>query len=169
MGGAKRRIHGALSGWIVYCLLGNILFGLGRGLNVWIPSILVAGLGSNIGIATSQAILQAKVEPDLQGRVFSARRMLTWFPDTFTPILGGLLIDKVMEPAMNSETWVARNIGWMVGNSPGSGMALIMVVFGLLTIITMLSGYLVPEIRNIEDLLPDHDQLPKAEIQTENA
>ena len=168
-GGPKRRIHGALSGWIVYCLLGNILFGLGRGLGVWIPSILVAGLGSNIGIATSQAILQAKVEPDLQGRVFSARRMLTWFPDTFTPILGGLLIDKVMEPAMDSETWLARNIGWMVGNSPGSGMALIMVFFGLLTIITMLSGYLVPEIRNIEDLLPDHDQLPKAEIQTENA
>lgn len=168
-GGPKRRIHGALSGWIVYCLLGNILFGLGRGLGIWIPSILVAGLGSNIGIATSQAILQAKVEPDLQGRVFSARRMLTWFPDTFTPILGGLLIDRVLEPAMNSETWLARNFSWMVGNSPGSGMALIMVVFGLLTIITMLSGYLVPGIRNIEDLLPDHDQQPKVEVQTENA
>jgi len=162
-GGPKKRIHGALSGWIAYCLLGNILFGLGRGLGIWIPSMLVAGLGSNIGIATSQAILQSKVEPDVQGRVFSARRMLTWFPDTFTPILGGLLIDRVMEPSMNSETWFARNFEWMVGNNPGSGTAVIMVVFGLLTILTMISGYLVPTIRNIEDLLPDHDQLPKAD------
>ncbi len=157
-GGPKRRIHGALFGWVAYCLLGNILFGLGRGLGIWIPSMLVAGLGSNIGIATSQAILQAKVEPDLQGRVFSARRMLTWLPDTFTPILGGLLIDRVVEPAMNSNTWLARTFGWMVGNGSGSGMALIMVVFGLLTILTMISGYLVPGIRHIEDLLPDHDQ-----------
>lgn len=46
----------------------------------------------------------------------------------------------------------------MVGNGSGSGMALIMVVFGLLTILTMISGYLVPGIRHIEDLLPDHDQ-----------
>jgi len=158
-GGPKRRIHGAIFGWVAFCLLGNILFGLGKGLGIWVPSMLMAGLGSNIGIATSQAILQSKVEPDVQGRVFSARRMLTWFPDTFTPVLGGLLIDRVLEPAMNSETWFARNFEWMVGNSPGSGTALIMVISGLLTILTMISGYLVPGIRNIEDLLPDHDQL----------
>jgi len=41
-------------------------------------------------------------------------------------------------------------------------MALIMIIFGFLTIFTMLSGYLNPNIRNMEDLLPDHDQLPKA-------
>jgi len=158
-GGPKRRIHGALLGWIVYCLFGNVLFGLGNGLGIWIPAILVAGFGSNIGIAASQAILQAKVAPDVQGRVFSARRLLTWFPDTFTPILGGMLADYVMEPAMRSQGWIAGLIGWMVGTGPGSGMALIMIVFGLLTMLTMLTGYIFPIIRNMEDLLPDHDQL----------
>ncbi|HPC05569.1 MAG TPA: MFS transporter, partial [Anaerolineaceae bacterium] len=86
-GGPKRRMHGALFGWVAYCLIGNVIFGLGRGLSVWVPAILLAGIGSSIGTATSQAILQAKVAPDVQGRVFAARRMLTWFPDTFTPIL----------------------------------------------------------------------------------
>jgi MFS family permease len=162
-GGPKRRIHGALLGWMFYCLFGNVLFGLGTGLGVWIPTILVAGLGSNIGIATSQAILQAKVAPDVQGRVFSARRLLTWFPDTFTPILGGLLADYIMEPAMRTQTWLAGALGWLVGTGPGSGMALMMVVFGALTILTMLSGYLIPKIRNLEDLLPDHDQLQRVE------
>ena len=118
-GGPKRRMHGALLGWIGYCIFGNIIFGLGTSLNVWIPAIIIAGFGSNIGIATSQAILQSKVAPDVQGRVFSARRMLTWFPDTFTPIIGGLLADKIMEPAMRSQGWFAKTFGWMVGTRPG--------------------------------------------------
>jgi hypothetical protein len=66
-----------------------------------------------------------------------------------------------MEPAMRSQTWLAKVFGWMVGTGPGSGMAVMMVVFGLLTILTMLSGYVIPSIRNMEDLLPDHDQLQK--------
>jgi MFS family permease len=159
-GGPRRRIHGVLLGWIVYCLFGNILFGLGRGLGIWIPAILVAGVGSSIGIATSQALLQAKVAPDVQGRVFSARRLLTWFPDTFTPILGGLLADTIMEPAMQNSGWFSRLFNWMTGTGPGSGMAVMMVVFGILTILSLISGYVFPKIRNMEDLLPDHEQPP---------
>jgi hypothetical protein len=161
-GGPKRRIHGVLLGWIFYCICGNILFGLGRSLGVWIPAILLAGLGSSTGIATSQALLQAKVAPDVQGRVFSARRMLTWFPDTFTPILGGMLADYIMEPAMHSGGWAAKLFGWMAGTDPGSGMAVMMAVFGLLTILALSAGYVFPVIRNMEDILPDHDQLESA-------
>ncbi|MBI5943595.1 MAG: MFS transporter [Chloroflexi bacterium] len=162
-GGPKRRIHGVLLGWTGYCLIGNILFGLGRGLDIWIPSILVAGLGANIGVATAQAILQVKVAPDVQGRVFSARRLLTWFPDTFTPVLGGMLADYVMEPAMQNGGWAANLFGWMVGTGPGSGMAAMMVVFGALTILALMSGYVFPQIRNMESILPDHDQIEKFE------
>jgi MFS family permease len=162
-GGPKRRIHGVLLGWTVYCLAGNIAFGLGRSLGVWIPAILVAGVGSSVGIATAQAILQVKVAPDVQGRVFSARRLLTWFPDTFTPVLGGLLADHVMEPAMQNGSWMSRLFGWMAGTDSGSGMAVMMVIFGLLTILALLSGYVFPQIRRMEDILPDHDQLAKVE------
>ena len=161
-GGPKRRIHGVLLGWTIYSLFGNLAFGLGRSLGIWIPAILVAGIGSSIGIASSQSLLQVKVAPDVQGRVFSARRMLTWFPDTFTPILGGLFADHAMEPAMQNGSWVARLFGWMAGTGPGSGMAVMMVLFGILTILALMSGYFFPQIRKMEDLLPDHDQLEKA-------
>jgi MFS family permease len=161
-GGPKRRMLGAIFGWVGFCLFGGILFGLGRNLGIWIPAILVAGLGSNLGTATSQAILQVKVAPDVQGRVFSARRMLTWFPDTFTPILGGLLADFIMEPSMKGNGLIARTFGWMTGHTAGSGMAVIMVVFSLLTIMVMLWGFANPRIRNLEDILPDHDQIEKA-------
>ncbi len=161
-GGPKRRMLGAIFGWVGFCLFGGILFGLGRNLEIWIPAILVAGLGSNIGIATSQAILQVKVAPDVQGRVFSARRMLTWFPDTFTPILGGLLADYIMEPSMKGNGLISKVFGWMTGHEAGSGMAVIMVVFSLCTITVMLSGFANPKIRNLEDILPDHDQAQPA-------
>jgi len=161
--GFKNRIHGVLIGWSLYCLFGNILFGLGRGLGVWMPAILFAGVGSSLGIASSTALLQAKTAPDVQGRVFSARRLLTWAPDMFTPLLGGMLADRIMEPGMKTSSWMSFLFKWMVGDGPGAGMAVMMIIFGLLTTLTLLAGYLVPAVRDMEKVLPDHDQLEKVE------
>ena len=69
----------------------------------------------------------------------------------------------IMEPAMQNRGWVEKLFGWMTGTGPGSGMAVMMVVFGILTILALLSGYVLPKIRNMEDFLPDHDQLAKVE------
>lgn len=161
-GGFKRRIHGVLLGWSLYCVFGAVLMGFGRGLPVWVPALLLAGIMATVGNASSQAILQAKVAPDVQGRVFAARRMISWAPDALTPVLGGLLADLVMEPAMRTEGGLARLLGRLVGTGPGAGMSLIMVFFGVCTILTLLAGYLVPHIRNMEQILPDHDQLREA-------
>jgi hypothetical protein len=159
-GGFKRRIHGVLLGWALYCVFGTILFGLGRDLTIWIPALLGAGIVATVGNASSQALLQAKVAPDVQGRVFSARRVISWAPDALTPALGGMLADLVMEPAMQSEGALARALGWLVGTGPGAGMSLLMIFFGLCTMLTLLSGYLVRRVRDIEAILPDHDQSP---------
>jgi DHA3 family macrolide efflux protein-like MFS transporter len=162
-GGFKNRIHGVLIGWSLYCLFGNIIFGIGLTLNTWIPAILFAGVFSSLGIASSTALLQAKTAPDVQGRVFSARRLLTWAPDMVTPVLGGLLADRIMEPAMGSGSWLTRLFGWMTGTDSGSGMAVMMIIFGLLTMLSLLAGYLIPSVRDLEKILPDHDQLEKVE------
>jgi DHA3 family macrolide efflux protein-like MFS transporter len=162
-GGFKRRIHGVLLGWSLYCVFGAILFGLGRDLTIWIPALLGAGIMATVGNTSSQALLQAKVAPDVQGRVFSARRMISWAPDALTPVLGGVLADLVMEPAMRSESVLASALGWLVGTGPGAGMSLLMIFFGLCTMLTLLSGYLIQRVRNIQEILPDHDQLPAVE------
>jgi hypothetical protein len=165
-GGFKRRMNGFILGWGAFCVFGLIAFGLGQNLGVWIPALMLGCLMIPLGNASSQALLQAKVAPDVQGRVFSARRLLTWAPDMFTPIVGGALADYVMEPAMQSNGWLANTFGWMVGTSPGSGMSLIMVTFGLLSLLTVLSCIVIPVVRNIEDNLPDHETLEKAEPAT---
>ena len=158
-GGFKRRLHGFLIGWSLFWLFGAVLFGLGRGPGVWVPVSLAGGLFATLGVTSGQSLLQVKVAPDVQGRVFAARRLLTWAPDMVTPVIGGALADYVMEPAMQSGGALPAAIGWLVGSEPGAGMSLQMIFFGLLTIATMLSGYIFPKVRNMEDILPDYDQV----------
>lgn len=72
-GGFKRRVHGVLAGWIMSGLFFAML-GLGSGLPMWIPFIVLSAMVGPLVNTSNQAIWQSKVAPDVQGRVFSARR-----------------------------------------------------------------------------------------------
>ena len=102
-GGFRKSVHGVLLGWMLLSLGGSIVFGLGRGLPIWVPAIFFSGLFVPLVNGSNQAIWQAKVAPDLQGRVFSARRLIAWFTNPISPIIGGTLADFVLEPAMKAQ------------------------------------------------------------------
>jgi DHA3 family macrolide efflux protein-like MFS transporter len=107
---------------------------------------------------SNQAIWQAKVAPDLQGRVFSARRLIAWFTNPISPIIGGTLADFVLEPAMKSQSSsIAQLLGPIFGTGPGAGMSVLIFLCGIGGLLVGLSGYFFPVIRNAEKLLPDHD------------
>jgi len=161
-GGFKRRTHGVLFGWILSGL-GMAAIGLGRNLYWWIPAAIFINLVVPLVNGSNQALWQAKVAPDLQGRVFSARRLIAWFTNPITPIIGGTLADFVLEPGMRAQGGLANTFGWLVGGTgPGTGMSLLMILCGLGAALVGLSGYLIGPVRNAEDLLPDHDQLAPA-------
>jgi MFS transporter, DHA3 family, macrolide efflux protein len=160
-GGPKRRLNGFLIGWSLFWLFNAVFFGMGRGPAVWIPLSLVAGIFATVGVTSGQSLLQVKVAPDVQGRVFTARRLLTWAPDMITPLLGGMLADYVMEPAMESGGRLSLAFGWLTGTESGSGMSVQMIFFGLLSVLVLLFGFILPQVRNMENTLPDHDQLEK--------
>lgn len=156
-GGPKRRVHGVLAGWALSGLLGTFLMGLGRGLVVWaVASFLISFLVPFIN-GSNQAIWQAKVAPDIQGRVFSIRRLIAWFVSPLAMLIAGPLADKVMEPAMQSGGGLAALLEPVVGSGAGSGMSVIFIVGGILAALVGLGGYLVPVIRQAESILPDHD------------
>ncbi len=162
-GGPKRRIHGILGAWLVSNLFGMVAFGLGRDLWVWVPAILLVTVLGPVVVGSSQAIWQAKVAPDLQGRVFAARRLIAWITQPLAPILSGTLADFVLEPAMqSSSSGLASLFGGLVGAGPGAGMSLQFIFAGLALALTCVVGYAIPAIRNVEMELPDHDQIPKA-------
>jgi MFS transporter, DHA3 family, macrolide efflux protein len=166
-GGFKKRMNSIFLGEALTGLFLLLIFGLGTSLPVWIIAVVIGGIFPIFTNGASQAIWQAKVAPDVQGRVFSARRMIAWSVGPITPILAGLLADYVTEPAMQADTWLAQTFGWLVGRTAGSGMALQFVLTGIVYIAAAVFVYLfVPHVRNLEAELPDHDQMQKVEQQS---
>jgi len=90
--------------------------------------------------------------------------MIAWITDPITPLLAGALADYVTEPGMQAGGLLASTFGWLVGTEPGSGMALQFFFAGICYMLVVLAVYLFfPVVRNLEDLLPDHDQLEKVD------
>ena len=161
-GGLKRRTHGVLLGWIISGI-GMAIIGLAGGLPVWITGWVISAVVVSLINGSNQAIWQSKVAPDVQGRVFSARRLIAWLTNPISPIIAGTLADFVLEPQMRAVGGLSESVGWLVGTGPGAGMGLIIFFCGLFAAMVGLAGYFVPAIHNAETILPDHDQLPKAE------
>jgi MFS family permease len=161
--GFKHRITGLLLGWGLYFVFGILLMGIGRGPEIWIPTSLLAGIMAILGSTSANALWQTKVAPDVQGRVFSARRLIAWIPEPIVPLLAGPLADYVMEPAMQTQSGWSNTFSWLVGTGPGAGMSLIIILCSFGGMIMLASGFLIPAVRNVETILPDHDEVKKVE------
>jgi MFS family permease len=160
-GGPKRRVHGVLLGTFISCLFGLTVVGLGKSPLVWIiGGVIFAGFNPIVN-GCEMTILQTKVPPDVQGRVFSAVNFVSWFTNPIAPIIAGLLADDVMEPLMLSCSKLASTLGTVFGNQPGSGMGLIISLCGIGAALAGLAGYLFPSLRNVERDLPDHNVEPE--------
>jgi len=156
-GGFKNRVHGVLSGWGLTSLLGQALMGLGRALPVWAVANFLGAFFSPIINGSNQAIWMAKVEPDVQGRVFATRRLIAWLVTPIATLAAGPLADYVFEPAMQSGSGLAATFGWLVGTGSGAGMSLMILLSGLAAALVGFGAYGVRAVRDAESLLPDHD------------
>ncbi|MBL8061648.1 MAG: MFS transporter [Anaerolineales bacterium] len=161
-GGFKRRVHGVLIGWAISGA-GAAVLGLAGGLPIWITGTVILAIVGALVNSSNQAIWQAKVAPDVQGRVFSSRRLIAWLAQPIAPIIAGTLADYVIEPQMRTTSGLSQTFGGLVGTGPGAGMSLIIFFCGVICILVGLSGYLIPVIHNAEALLPDHDELKTVE------
>ena len=159
-GGIKRPIHGVLIGWIVSSLLGLVLLGLGQGLIIWLIAVAIEAMCDPLTKVSDDTILQRKVSPDLQGRVFGAQSVITQFIIPLAPLVGGYLGDKVFEPAMQTQNALSNFFGPFVGTGPGTGMSLLILLCGIGATLVGLSGYLFRPVRKLDEFLPDHDVLP---------
>jgi uncharacterized repeat protein (TIGR01451 family) len=164
-GGPRRRVHGVLGGWVVSGLLFTLV-GFGQSLPIWAVAAFLGSFMVPIINGSNQAIWQAKVAPDVQGRVFSIRRLIAWFVSPISALLAGPLADLVLEPAMKEGGSLAGLWGGLVGTGPGAGMALLFVIGGGLAALVGLGGYSVRAVRDAEDILPDHDS-PEAQVEAE--
>ncbi len=155
-GGPARKVHGVLGGMAYSSIFGFALLGLGQSLPVWAVAGFMHGVAIPVLNGSNQAIWQAKTAPDVQGRVFAARRMIAQMAFPLGLLLAGPLADFVFEPALQAGGPLVPLFGWLVGSGPGAGMGLIVLGCGLAGLVSSLGAYLVPVVRDIELILPDY-------------
>ena len=155
-GGGKRKIFTLLG----FDLLSG-LFLVAVCLRVSIPLLAVCGFGAMFcgpfSNASSQAIWQAKVAPELQGRVFAIRRTIAMSASILAPLLAAPLADYVFKPAMAPGGALALVLGPIIGMGAGRGVGVLISVVGLIIMATTLGAICVPQLRRVELDLPDHD------------
>jgi hypothetical protein len=129
-GGPRRKVHGVLIGMIMTGLLGQSLMGIGQGLVIWATAAFANQLIIPVLNGSNQAIWQAKVPPEIQGRVFSVRRLIAQITAPLATIFIGPLADHIFEPAIAADTSLAQSLDWLIPAGPGAGMALMFVLVG---------------------------------------
>jgi len=137
-----------------------MLMALGRSAPVWIAGSLIGFVFIPFINSGSMAILQSKVAPAMQGRVFAVFAMVRQSLIPLGYVLAGVLADGWLEPGIQPGGALAASFGWLVGEGPGAGIALMFVATSLAGAAICFGGYLFPALRNVEDHLPDHDDAP---------
>lgn len=166
-GGPKKLVYGVLGGWFLSGLLGTLPLGLSQNWLVWGVAMFLGASVIPLVNGSNQAIWQRKVSPDVQGRVFSIRRLIAWLVNPLAMLLVGPWADVIMKPAMTSDTAVADALGPVFGTSLGSGMAVIVAIAGVMMILTAVGAYFVPAVREVDERMPDHEQPAPKEVSTD--
>lgn len=154
-GGPKRRINGVLVG-LTLAMAGVLVIGLGRDPYVWAFGGFLALFFVPIISGSSEALWQAKVAPDVQGRVFASRNLFGQISAPAAMLMAGPLADRVFEPSLMPGGSLASMFGGLVGTGPGAGMSLMFVFAGVLGMLVGLGGYAFHAVRNVESILPDY-------------
>ncbi len=165
-GGTRPRIY-TIMGGIIVSSLGLAAYGLSRSPWALGAALFVLMFPMAFVNAAFMSILQIKIPPDLQGRVFAVVMQLAMLLSPIAFLLVGPLADQVFEPAVDRPGW--ERIAPLVGNQPGAGMGLIMLLGGVVIGVLSLAMVALRAVRHMETDLPDYkveekEQVPGEEI-----
>lgn len=156
-GGTKPRIHTIMIGLLMtgaaVMLYGVVRTPLGLGLALFFLLLPIP-----IVNALFMSILQAKVPPDMQGRVFSVVMQMAMLATPLSFLVTGPLVDEFFEPAVGVGAW--DMVEPLVGAEAGSGMGLLLFLAGGLLVFLTAAAYAHPKIRSMEADLPDYAAQP---------
>ncbi len=166
-GGGTRKIYTLLGASLM-----SSLFMMAVGLRASIPLVAVAGFGimffGPLLNASSQAIWQAKVAPDVQGRVFAVRRAIAWSANIVAPLLAAPLADYVFKPGMTAGGALAPILGPLFEVGANRGVGVMFSLSGLLSALVTIGAAFYPRIWRLELDLPDHEAIKAPEPAVEN-
>jgi MFS family permease len=159
-GGPKRRIWGVLG----FELLSSVCFVL-LGLKPWVWLVMLAAFTAHVTIAivngSNQAIWQARIPLELQGRAFATQQMVARSLTPLAYLAAGPLADRVFEPLLAEGGALAGSLGPIFGTGPGRGIGLLFACMGIAKLAVVLFGLTNKAVRTVEDESPaTPDQAP---------
>ncbi len=157
-GGPVRRV---LSILVFATLAGAFFIFCGLAPSLWLIGAMMFGnyFCMQLVVGTNQVLWQNKIAPEVQGRVFALRRLLTSVVTPVAFLAAGPLADHVFEPLMAADGALAGSLGNILGVGPGRGIGLMIIVCGLAATGASLAAFWYRPITRLEDELPDeiHD------------
>ncbi len=158
-GGFKvRKVRGVLLGWL---FSGFFFFfvGIGQGILWWGIFFFLSSLIIPLVNSSNQAIWQSKVPPDLQGRVFSVRRLIAQIVNPLGLLIAGPLADNVFEPAFqNPSNSLTEFFSTWYFPGPGAGMGFMISLASIMIVFVGIFGFFYKRIRDVETIIPDFDE-----------
>jgi len=125
--------------------------------NTYVFGVLIFLLFGSLPLASAmtQVILQYKVDPIYQGRVFAFNGLLRQLAMPIAYIVVGPLAEKVFEPAMVEGGSLTETFGTIVGIGEGRGIAVFLLLIGAFYLVYSLIHFLLPRVRKLDTEMPD--------------
>ena len=115
----------------------NLILSLGRSAPVWCVGAILGWLFIPVMSANMDVLFRSYIPVEMQGRVYSARNTLQFFTIPVGYLLGGVLIDSVLEPFMAEQSLESFPV-LLFGSGKGSGAALLFFILAIVGVITCL-------------------------------
>ncbi len=124
------RVRGILASTVVLglmlLLVGSTTWAVVIVLSLWFGMFVVP-----IATALSQSIWMAKVEPDVQGRVFGIRSLIAQGTQPLALLIAGPLADRVFVPLMTGESSLGSWLQGLIGSGEGAGYGAMFMAIGV--------------------------------------
>jgi MFS family permease len=159
-GGTRRRINTVIPSLLTMCTM-VMVFGTAQSIWLLTLSAFLTLLPNAFANILFQSMMQAKVAPDLQGRVFGSIGQLSMLMTPLAYLVAGPLADNLFEPLVGKAGW--STVAPLVGTTAGSGIGLMFVITGGIALLVCAILLSIPMIRNVEELLPDYVAAPAKE------
>ena len=98
----------------------------------------------------SSVLLQEKVPLELKGRVFAVAEFIQQIAMPLSLVIVGPLADRVFEPLLAPGGPLVGTVGQLLGVGPGRGVALLMVLTGIVYSAVSALAMLNPGLRRLE-------------------
>lgn len=133
----KSRVRAICNSLLFAMSTENFFLAFGRHPAVWCLGAVLGWLFIPVMNTNLDVLLRLRIPVEMQGRVYAARNTLQFFTIPVGYLLGGLLIDRVLEPLMVSDANAPGTLlALCFGTGKGTGAALLFFCLGILGIVT---------------------------------